>query len=66
MVDISQQDASKKIFVTTGILVFDFELLYMTALTACRFNPVIRSFADRLRENGKAYKVILTACMQNY
>jgi transposase len=39
-------------------------VLYMAAFTACRFNPVIRSFADRLRDNGKAYKVIITACMR--
>lgn len=39
-------------------------VLYMSAFTACRFNPVIRSFAERLRDNGKAYKVIITACMR--
>ncbi len=39
-------------------------VLYMAAFTACRFNPVIRSFAERLRGNGKAYKVIITACMR--
>ncbi|MGD9110333.1 MAG: transposase [Phycisphaerales bacterium] len=39
-------------------------VLYMAAFTACRFNPVIRNFAQRLRQNGKAYKVILTACMR--
>ena len=39
-------------------------VLYMAAFTACRFNPVIRSFAERLRDNGKAYKVIITACMR--
>ena len=39
-------------------------VLYMAAFTACRFNPVIRSFAENLRENGKAYKVIITACMR--
>ncbi len=39
-------------------------VLYMAAFTACRFNPVIRSFAERLRDNGKAYKVIMTACMR--
>ena len=39
-------------------------VLYMAAFTACRFNPVIRDFAQRLRRKGKAYKVILTACMR--
>jgi transposase len=39
-------------------------VLYMAAFTACRFNPVIRSFAEKLRDNGKAYKVIITACMR--
>ena len=39
-------------------------VLYMAAFTACRFNPVIRSFAENLRDNGKAYKVIITACMR--
>ncbi len=39
-------------------------VLYMAAFTACRFNPVIRSFAERLRGNGKAYKVIIIACMR--
>lgn len=38
--------------------------LYMAALTARRHNPVIRSFADRLQQAGKAAKVILTACMR--
>ena len=39
-------------------------LLYMSSFTACRFNPVIRSFAERLKQNGKAYKVVMTACMR--
>ena len=38
--------------------------LYMAAFTACRFNPVIQQLAQRLKEKGKAYKVILTACMR--
>jgi transposase len=38
--------------------------LYMAAFTACRFNPVIRELAQRLKQKGKAYKVILTACMR--
>jgi len=38
--------------------------LYMAALSARRFNPVIRAFADRLAALGKKPKVILTACMR--
>jgi len=39
-------------------------ILYMAAFTATRFNPVIRSFAENLKDKGKAYKVIITACMR--
>jgi transposase len=39
-------------------------VLYMAAFTACRFNPIIRQMAERLKQNGKAYKVVLTACMR--
>jgi transposase len=39
-------------------------VLYMAALNARRFNPVIRAFADRLAALGKKPKVILTACMR--
>lgn len=39
-------------------------VLYMAALTAARFNPVIRSFYTRLVMAGKAKKVALTACMR--
>ena len=38
--------------------------LYMAALSARKHNPVIRQFADRLENQGKAPKVILTACMR--
>jgi transposase len=38
--------------------------LYMAAFSASRFNPAIREFAQRLRKEGKAYKVVLTACMR--
>ncbi len=38
-------------------------VLYMSALVAMRFNPVIAAFADRLRAAGKAPKVVLVACM---
>ena len=38
-------------------------VLYMGAIVAARFNPVIRAFYQRLRAAGKAKKVALTACM---
>ena len=38
--------------------------LYMAAFNASRFNPVIRNLAQRLTKKGKAYKVVLTACMR--
>jgi transposase len=38
--------------------------LYMAALVACRYNQVIRAFAQRLLAAGKAKKLILTACMR--
>lgn len=38
--------------------------LYMAAIVATRFNPVIRSFYDRLCAAGKAKKVAITACMR--
>ncbi|MGH8277569.1 MAG: IS110 family transposase [Steroidobacteraceae bacterium] len=39
-------------------------VLYMGALVAARFNPVIRAFYQRLCAAGKAKKVALTACMR--
>ena len=38
--------------------------LYMAALVARRYNPVIRVFYERLRAAGKAPKVALVACMR--
>jgi len=38
--------------------------LYMAALSASRFNPVIKLFYQRLRAAGKPFKVALTACMR--
>lgn len=38
--------------------------LYMAAIVAARFNPVIRSFYQRLCAAGKAKKVALVACMR--
>jgi transposase len=39
-------------------------VLYMAALAARRCNPVIRRFAERLQKTGKAFKVVMTACMR--
>ncbi|NCF67251.1 MAG: IS110 family transposase [Chloroflexi bacterium] len=38
--------------------------LYMPALVALRWNPIIRVFADRLRERGKHKMVIIGAVMR--
>lgn len=38
--------------------------LYWPAVTAIRCNPALRSFAGRLRENGKSEKVIICAVMR--
>jgi transposase len=38
--------------------------LYMAALSASRFNPVIKAFYQRLTGAGKPKKVALTACMR--
>lgn len=38
--------------------------LYMAALVAARFNPIIREFYERLCARGKPKKVALTACMR--
>ena len=39
-------------------------VLYMAALAAKRFNPVLRRFAQRLTCSGKSAKVIIVACMR--
>jgi transposase len=39
-------------------------VLYMAAVAAMRFNPVIRTFAQRLKKTGKLNKVIIVACMR--
>jgi transposase len=39
-------------------------ILYMAALSARNCNPVIRQFAQRLEDEGKAFKVVITACMR--
>ena len=38
--------------------------LYMATVTAIRYNPLIKSFYDRLISTGKEFKVALTACMR--
>lgn len=40
------------------------QVLYMGALAATRFNPVIRAFYQRLTQAGKPKKVALVACMR--
>jgi len=39
-------------------------VLYMAALAAKKFNPVIQKFYERLIKQGKEKKVALTACMR--
>lgn len=39
-------------------------VLYMAAIAAMRFNPVLSDFASRLAGKGKATKVIIVACMR--
>jgi transposase len=39
-------------------------VLYMAALAAKRFNPVLAKFYDKLVKSGKEKKVALTACMR--
>lgn len=41
-------------------------VLYMSTLSATRFNPVIRSFYLRLKEAGKPFKVAIVACMRKF
>ncbi len=38
--------------------------LYMATIAACRFNPAICSFYQRLLQAGKRKKVAITACMR--
>jgi transposase len=39
-------------------------VLYMAALSASRYNPVLRAFYQQLIQRGKEKKVALTACMR--
>ena len=36
----------------------------MAALTAIRYNPIMKSFAEKLRQKGKRAKVVITAVMR--
>jgi len=40
------------------------KVLYMAALTARSYNPIIKAFAKRLSAAGKPFKVVMTACMR--
>lgn len=40
------------------------KVLFMTALTAIRWNPTIKTFYERLLANGKVKKVAIVACMR--
>jgi transposase len=39
-------------------------VLYMATLAAIRFNPIIKSFAQRLKARGKRNKVVIVAAMR--
>jgi transposase len=39
------------------------QVLYMSAMVAVQYNPVLRAFYDRLVKRGKLKKVALVACM---
>lgn len=40
--------------------------LYMAVISAIKSNPKIRTFYQRLRENGKKAKVAITACIRKF
>ncbi len=39
-------------------------VLYMSVTCAIRFNPMLKTFYQRLRDAGKLHKVAMTACMR--
>lgn len=39
-------------------------VLYMATVTAIRCNPVLKTFAERLKQAGKPAKVVIVACMR--
>ena len=59
--DSGQQRGSRHIF---GGRANVRRVLYMAALTASRFNPVIKAFYERLQARQKPFKVAITACMR--
>jgi transposase len=38
--------------------------LYMSTVTAIRWNAVIKAFSERLKAAGKPAKVVIVACMR--
>jgi transposase len=59
--DSGQQRGKRRIFGgRKGIR----RVLYMACLSAKKCNPVIRSMFERLMQNGKLFKVAITACMR--
>jgi transposase len=38
--------------------------LYMAAFNACKYNPVIQAYAERLTKAKKEFKVVMVACMR--
>ena len=40
------------------------DALYMAALSAIKYNKVIKPFYERLMKAGKLFKVAMTACMR--
>jgi transposase len=38
--------------------------MYMAALTARRFNPIVKALADRLEAKGKPFKLVMVACIR--
>lgn len=59
--DSGQQRGSRHIF---GGRANVRRVLYMAALTASRWNPVIKAFFERLLAKQKPFKVAITACMR--
>jgi transposase len=41
-------------------------VLYMGTLVACKYNPIIKAFYERLIAKGKAKKVAIVACMRKF
>jgi transposase len=39
-------------------------VLYMSTVTAIRWNAVIKAFSERLKAAGKPAKVVIVACMR--